>query len=133
MIDTAYTQAGRLEPGLVKKITLDFLKWIIEVGELAAIRSAVDEIIRLEGTEFQWFLKTGCGCCRDCCDRGYRVVPHEVATGREGGSCRDCSDDYGVGGDDAGGAVRVPYYLCLGIAPVLYPQKKKSVSKPHLT
>lgn len=29
LIDIAYTQAGRLEPGLVKKITLDFLKWII--------------------------------------------------------------------------------------------------------
>jgi len=57
LIDTAYAQAGRLEPGLVKKVTLDFLKWIIEVGEVAAIRSAVDEIIRLEGTEFQWFLK----------------------------------------------------------------------------
>ena len=57
LIDIAYTQAGRLEPGLVKKITLDFLKWIIGEGEVPAIRSAVDETIRLEGTEFQWFLK----------------------------------------------------------------------------
>ena len=57
LIDIAYTQAGRLEPDLVKKITVDFLKWIIGEGEIPAIKSAVDEIIRLRGTEFQWFLK----------------------------------------------------------------------------
>lgn len=58
LIDIAYTQAGRLEPGLVQKITVDFLKWIIGEGEIPAIKSAVDEIVRLKGTEFQWFLKS---------------------------------------------------------------------------
>ena len=37
----------------------DFLRWIIGEGDVAAIRSAVDEIIRCGGTEFQCFLKTG--------------------------------------------------------------------------
>jgi hypothetical protein len=45
---------------------------------------------------------TGSGCCRDCCDRGYRVVPHEVATGREGDRCQDCSEYRGRRGAGVG-------------------------------
>ncbi len=57
LIKIAYTQADRLEPSLVKKITIDFLKKIIEEGQVSVIKSAVNEIIIFKGTEFQWFLK----------------------------------------------------------------------------
>jgi len=81
----------------VKKITLDFLRWIIGERDAAAIRSAVDEIIRCGDNRVSVVPETGSGCCRDCCDRGYRAVPHEVATGREGDRCRDCSEYRGRG------------------------------------
>jgi hypothetical protein len=57
LITLAYTQGDRLEPDLVKKMTVDFLKRLIGGGEVSVIKGAVNEIIRLKGTEFRRFLK----------------------------------------------------------------------------
>ena len=55
LIGIAYAQNPGAGP--VKKATVDFLRRLIGEGEAAVIKSAVGEIIRIRGTEFQQFLK----------------------------------------------------------------------------